>query len=56
MATGMRPRKVKEELVYLHSADVLVLVVAHLQPIAYYIQKRRHTVHNTIQDRNVLKE
>ena len=52
--TGMRPRKVKGVWVYPHSADVLA--AAHLQPIAYYIQRRRHTVHNTIRDRDVLKE
>ena len=28
----------------------------HLQPIEYYIQKRRHTAHNTLRDRGVLKE
>ena len=50
----MRPRKVKGEWVYPHSADVLA--AAHLQPIEYYIQKRRHTVHNTIRGRDVLKE
>merc|ERR1711966_220286 len=52
--TGMRPRKVKGVWVYPHSADVLA--AAHLQPIAYYIQRRRQTVHNTIRDRDVLKE
>ena len=52
--TGMRSRKVKGEWVYLHLADVLV--AAHLQPIAYYIQKRCHTVHDTIRDHDVLKE
>ena len=50
----MRPRKVKGEWVYPHSADVLV--AAHLQTIEYYIQKRRHTVYNTIRGRDVLKE
>ena len=44
--TGMRPRKVKGEWVYLHSADVLA--AAYLQIIEHYVQKRRHTVHNTI--------
>ena len=52
--TGMRPRKVAGTWVYLHSADVLA--VAHLQTVAHYIQVRRHTVHNTIRDRDVLKE
>ena len=52
--TGMRPRKVKGVWVYPHSADVLA--AAHLQPIAYYIQKRRHTVYNTIRGLGVLKE
>ena len=52
--TGMRPRKVKGEWVYPHSADVLT--TAHLKTIEHYIQKRRHTVYNTIWDRDVLKE
>ena len=52
--TGMCPRKVKGEWVYPHSADVPA--AAHLQTIEYYIQKRRHTVHNTIRDHSVLKE
>jgi hypothetical protein len=52
--TGMRPRKEKGEWVYPHSADVLA--AAHLQPIQYYIQSRRHTVNNTIRGRDVLKE
>ena len=52
--TGMRPRKIKGEWVYPHLADVLV--TTHLQPVAYYIQKRRHTLHNTIRDSDVLKE
>ena len=44
--TGMRPRKIKGKWVYPHSADVLA--AAHLWIIKYYIQKRRHTVYNTI--------
>ena len=52
--TGMRPRKVKGEWIYPHSADVLA--AAHLQPIEYYLRKRRHAVYNTIRGRNVLKE
>ena len=52
--TGMRPRKVKGEWVYPHSANVLA--TAHLQPIEYYPQKRRHAVYNTIRGRDVLKE
>ena len=52
--TSMRPWKVKGGWVYQHSDDDLA--TTHLQPIKYYIQKRRHTVHNTIQDPNVLKE
>ena len=44
--TGMRPRKVKGEWVYPHSADVLA--AAHLQSIEYYLRKRRHTVYNTV--------
>ena len=50
----MRPWKVKGEGVYPHSADVLT--ATHLQSIEYYIQKRGHTIRNTIQDRDVLKE
>jgi len=52
--TGMRPWQVKCVWVYPHSAEVLA--AAHLHPIEYYIQCRRHTVHNTIRDRAVLKE
>ena len=44
--TGMRPQKVKGKWVYPHFTDVLA--AAHLQPIEYYTQKRRHTVHNTL--------
>ena len=40
--------------VYPHSADALA--AAHIQPIEFYIQNRRHTVYNTIRDRDVLKE
>ena len=50
----MRPRKVKWEWVYPHSAVVLAAV--HLQTIKYYIQKRRHAVYNTIRGCDVLKE
>ena len=52
--TGMRPRKVKGEWAYPHYANILA--AAHLQTIEYYIQNRRHSAHNTIRDRNVLKE
>ena len=52
--TGMRPRKVAGEWVYPHSADELA--AAHLQTVAHYIQMRRHTVHNNVRDRTVLKE
>ena len=52
--TDMRPLKIKGLLVYPHSPDVLA--TAHLQPIACYIQKRQHTVYNTIRGRDVLKE
>ena len=52
--TGMRPRKVAGKWVYPHSADVLA--AAHLQTVEHYIQMRRHTVHNNIRDRTVLKE
>ena len=37
-----------------HTTDVLA--AAHLQPIKFYIQNRRHTDHNTIRDRDVLKK
>ena len=50
----MRPRKAKGEWIYPHSADVLTAV--HLQPIECYLRKRRHTVYNTIRDRDVLKQ
>ena len=52
--TGMRPRKVKVEWIYPHSANVLA--AAHLQPIEYYLRKQRHTVYNNIRGRDVLKE
>ena len=52
--TGMRPWKVKGEWVYPHFADGLA--AAHLQTIEYYTQNCRHTVCNTIWDRDVLKE
>ena len=52
--TGMRPRKVKGEWVYPHSADVLA--AAHLQAIEYYLQKHRYTVYNPVHGRGVLKE
>ena len=51
--TGIHPQKVKGKWVYPHSADVLA--AAHLQSIVYNIQKRRHSVHNTIKDHNDLK-
>ena len=52
--TGMRPREVKGEWVYPHSADVLA--AAHLQPIEYYIHKRRHTIARTIEGHKILDE
>ena len=51
---GMLPQKVKGVWIYPHSADVLA--VALLQPIKFYIRKRRHIVYNTIRGRDVLKE
>ena len=51
---GVRPWKVKGEWIYPHSTDVLA--VARLQLIEYYLQKRRHTVYNTIRGCNVLKD
>jgi hypothetical protein len=52
--TGMVPREEKGEWVYPHSADVLA--AAHLQPIEHYIQKRRHTIAQTIGGRKILEE
>ena len=52
--TGMRPRSIDGKWVYPHSADIFV--TAHLQTIEYYIQKRCHTVHNTIRGRDALKD
>jgi hypothetical protein len=52
--TGMVPREEKGEWVYPHSADVLA--AAHLQTIEYYIQKRRHTIAQTIGNRKILEE
>ena len=52
--TGMHPQKVKGEWVYPHSADVLAAMYSQL--FEYYIQKRRHTVLETIQDGKTLKE
>ena len=52
--TGLRPRRVKGKWVYPKSAEVLKK--ANLKPLRHYIQKRRHTVHNTISARPVLKE
>merc|ERR1711966_106599 len=52
--TGLRPRKVKGKWVYPKSAEVLK--TANLKPLRHYIQKRRHTVHNTISARPVLEE
>ena len=52
--TGMRPRKVKGKWVYPKSAEVLKK--ANLKPLRHYIQKRRHTVYNTISARPVLEE
>ena len=50
----MRPREVKGEWIYPHSADILA--ATRLQTIEDYIQNRRLTVYNTIRDRGVLKE
>lgn len=52
--TGMRPQEVKGEWVYPHSANVLA--AAHLQPIEYYIQRRLHTISQTIEGREILEE
>ena len=51
---GMRPKQVKGVWVYPHSEDVLA--AAHLQPINYYIQKRRHTVAQAVEGRDILRE
>ena len=34
----------------------MFLATSRLQPIQYYIQKRRHTIHDIIRDRDVLTE
>ena len=52
--TGMRPREVKGEWVYPHSTDVLA--AAHLQLIEHYIQKRRHTIAQTVEGRGIPEE
>ena len=52
--TGMMPKEEKGEWIYPHTADVLA--AAHLQPIQYYIQKRRHTIAQTIEGRLILEE
>ena len=50
----MRPKKVKGKWMYPKSAEVLKK--ANLKPLRYYIQKRRHTVAETISPCPVLKE
>ena len=58
----MNPRNEKEnlthriEIIVVHLRKNVLMAAAHLQTIAHYIQKRRHTVHNTIRSRDVLKE
>ena len=52
--TGMRPRKRGGKWVYPKSADVLR--AARLQPLRYYIQKRRATVAKAISTRPILEE
>ena len=52
--TGKKPRKRGGKWVYPKSAAVLA--EARLQPLGYYIQKRRATVAATIKGRSVLEE
>ena len=52
--TGMQPRKRGDKWVYPKSANVLR--AARLQPLRYYIQKRRANVAETIASRPILKE
>ena len=53
--TGMRPRKRGDKWVSIpKSADVLR--AARLQPLRYYIQKRRSTVAKAISSRPILEE
>ena len=52
--TGMRPHKRGDRWVYPKSADVLR--AARLQPLEYYIHKRRATVAKTISTRPILEE
>ena len=52
--TGTRPKEVKGEWVYPHTADVLR--AAGLQTLEHYIDKRRHTIATTIQGRPILEE
>ena len=40
----------------MYSKFAELLKKAKLKPLRYYIQKRRHTAHNTIPDRDVLKK
>ena len=51
---GMRPRKRGVKWVYHKSANILR--VARLQPLHYYIQKRRATVAKAISSRPILEE
>ena len=52
--TGMRPRKRGDKWVYTKSADALR--AARLQPLRYYIQKRRATAAKAISSRPILEE
>ena len=52
--TGMRPKQVKGVWVYPHTADVLR--AAGLRTLEQYIDKRRHTIANTIRGRPILEE
>ena len=52
--TGLKPRKRGDKWIYPKSSDVLR--AAGLQPLAYYIQKRRAAVATTIATRPILEE
>ena len=52
--TGMRPRKRGEKWVY--TASVAVLKAIGVRTVEHYIRRRRHTIHQKIIDRPILKE
>lgn len=52
--TKMHPHDIKGEWVYPHSANVLA--TTYLQPTDYCIQRRRHTISQTIKGRKILEK